>query len=311
MIRKPLFMLLLACLVFLAGIADSGAAGPDRLRIGVTLHPYYSFVRNIVGDRAEVVPLIGEGFNPHNYRPQPEDIRRCMDLDALVVNGIGHDEFAFEIVEAAGMKGRLPVIFANRDVSLIPVGGMLDGRKVVNPHTFVSITASIRQVYTIADGLAGLDPANANAYRAGARAYAGRLRRMKAEYMERIAGLPVLDLRCATIHGGYDYLFQDFGLQVAAVIEPGHGLRPTASQLAATIEAIRRIGVDVIFTESAFPDKYVETIHQETGVRVGRLSHLTSGAYAADGFEQGLRANLDALVAALADIAGNRPGGGS
>ncbi|RBJ64532.1 ABC transporter substrate-binding protein, partial [Pseudomonas sp. MWU12-2534b] len=32
-----------------------------RLRIGITLHPYYSYVANIVGDKAEVVPLIPAG----------------------------------------------------------------------------------------------------------------------------------------------------------------------------------------------------------------------------------------------------------
>ena len=30
----------------------------QRLKVGITLHPYYSFVANIVGDRAEIVPLI-------------------------------------------------------------------------------------------------------------------------------------------------------------------------------------------------------------------------------------------------------------
>jgi len=298
MIRQFLFALALVCLW--SGPAHAG----ERPRIGVTLHPYYSFVRAVAGDTAEVVPLIGEGLNPHGYRPQPEDIKRCMTLDVLVVNGIGHDAFAFEIVEAAAMQDRLPLIYANRDVSLIPVAGRLDGLKVVNPHTFVSVTASIRQVYTIAEGLGALYPENADLYRANARAYAGRLRRMKAEYMARIARLPSMDFRCATIHGGYDYLFQDFGLQVAAVIEPGHGLKPTASQLARTIDEIRRLGVDVIFTEMAFPDKYVETVHAETGIRIRHLSHLTGGAYSDDGFEQGLRANLEALAAALEDAAG-------
>ncbi|MEF2232128.1 MAG: zinc ABC transporter substrate-binding protein [Pseudodesulfovibrio sp.] len=293
---------LVLALAFLCLSAVSAHPG-ERPRVGVTLHPYYSFVRAVTGDTAEVVPLIGEGFNPHGYRPQPDDIKRCMTLDALVVNGIGHDGFAFEIVEAAGMQDRLPLLYANRDVSLIPVAGRLDGLKVVNPHTFVSITASIRQVYTIAEGLGVLYPENADLYRANARVYAGRLRRMKAEYMARIARLPSLDFRCATIHGGYDYLFQDFGLQVTAVIEPGHGLKPTASQLARTIDEIRRLGVDVIFTEMAFPDNYVETIRRETGIRIRHLSHLTGGSYTDEGFEQGLRGNLDALAAALESAA--------
>lgn len=295
MMRKLLFGLF--AVMLMAGAAHSA----DKPRIGVTLHPYYSFVAGIVGDTAEIVPLIGEGFNPHNYRPQPEDIKRCMTLDAMVVNGIGHDEFAFETIQAANMKDALPLIFANKDVSLIPVSGHLDGKKVVNPHTFVSVTASVRQVYTIAKGLGELFPEHAKLYRRNARAYAGKLRRMKAEYMARIADLPSMDFRCATIHGGYDYLFQDFGLQVTAVIEPGHGLKPTASQLAKTIDEIRRLGVDVIFTEMAFGDKYVETIHEETGIRIRHLSHLTNGEYSSDGFEKGLRANLEALTNALVD----------
>lgn len=295
MIKHFVLNLLAVCLLVTA------ASAAEKPRIGVTLHPYYSFVTNIVGDTADVVPLIGEGFNPHNYRPQPEDIKKCMTLDGLVVNGIGHDEFAFETVEAANMKDKLPLIFANKDVSLIPVSGHLDGKKMVNPHTFVSVTASVRQVYTIAKGLGELFPENAKLYRKNARTYANSLRRMKSEYMARIADLPSMDFRCATIHGGYDYLFQDFGLQVTAVIEPGHGLKPTASQLAKTIDEINRLGVDVIFTEMAFPDKYVETIHDETGIRIRHLSHLTHGEYSEDGFEKGLRANLQALTDALVD----------
>ena len=302
MIKRILLTLFAVCVM--AGPAHASA----KPRIGVTLHPYYSYVANIVGDTAEVVPLIGVGFNPHGYRPQPEDIKRCMTLDVLVVNGIGHDEFAFEILEASGMKDTLPLVFANKDVSLIPVAGRLDGRKLVNPHTFVSVTASVRQIYTIAGALGERFPEHAALYRRNARAYAAGLRRMKAEYMARIADLPVMDFRCATIHGGYDYLFQDFGLQVTAVIEPGHGLKPTASQLAETIDEIRRLGVSVIFTEMAFPDKYVDTIHKETGIRIRHLSHLTHGEYTRDGFEKGIRANLEALTDALAEV--QNPSGG-
>ncbi len=194
----------LALLFLQAGLVQAG----QKKKIGVTLHPYYSFTKNIVGDAAEVVPLIGAGFNPHNYRPQPDDIKRCMELDIMVVNGIGHDEFAFEIMEAADMPDKLTVIFANRDVSLIPVSGNLSGKKMVNPHTFVSVTSSIHQIYTISRGLQKADPANAALYKKNTRKYVRKLRKMKAEYMARVAGLADLDFRCATIHGGYDYLLQ-------------------------------------------------------------------------------------------------------
>ncbi|NDV21438.1 metal ABC transporter solute-binding protein, Zn/Mn family [Desulfovibrio sp. JC022] len=291
--------LLAALLVICISAQALAQTQAQKLVIGTTLHPYYSFVTNIVQDRAIVQPLIGEGFNPHNYRPQPEDIKRVMNLDALVVNGIGHDEFAMEILEAAQMKDKIPVIFANKDVSLIPVAGNMDDLKIVNPHTFISVTTSIQQIYTIAAGLAEIDPRNAKSYKKNARKYVRKLRKLKAKYMQRLADLPDVEFRCATIHGGYDYLLQDFGLQVTAVIEPNHGLKPTANQLAKTIKKIKALNVDVIFTEMHFPDKYVETIHDETGIRIRHLSHLTGGSYSPEDFERGIEANMKALTDAL------------
>ncbi len=294
--------------VILFGIPASGFSGdsPKKLRIGVTLHPYYSFVKNTVGDRAEVVPLIDPGFNPHNYRPQPSDIKKLADpetaLDVLVVNGIGHDEFAFQILKAAGLEGKLPLIYANKGVALIPVGGTGSSEKIVNPHTFIGINASIQQIYNIANELGKLDPDNAAYYRKNSRSYCRRLRKLKAEYMKRLGGLKHIDFRCATLHGGYDYLLQEFGLQVVAVIEPKHGVKPSAIELADTIQRIKKANIGVVFTEMDFPDKVVDTIHKETGIKIRFLSHLTAGTYGADSFEKGMELNLknltDALIAA-------------
>jgi zinc transport system substrate-binding protein len=308
LMRLFLLILLLLGMCLPGAWAQAEEGHPERrLRTGVTLHPYYSYVANVAGDKAEVVPLIGGGLNPHNYRPQPEDIKRLLNpetkLDVLVVNGIGHDEFAFEILKAAQLdKGKLPLIYANEGVALIPIAGA--GEKLVNPHTFISITTSIQQVYNIARKLGELDPENAKAFRRNARAYARRLRRMKAEAMKKLAGLPEIEFDCATLHGGYDYLLQEFGLQVTAVIEPKHGLKPTAIQLAETIAEIREHEVDVVFTEMDFPDKVIETIRKETGVRVRHLSHLTAGEYTSDSFERGMQRNLDNLVAALLEVHG-------
>src|SRR5690606_34562724 len=185
----------------LALFASAALAAP--LKIGVTLHPYYSFAANIVGDRAAVVPLIEAGNNPHNYTPQPNDMKRVLEMDALIVNGIGHDEWAFEIVRAAGVEGKLRLIYANDGVALIPLPADEGQAKVVNPHTFVSTTAAIQQIYTIARALGELDPDNAAYYRDNARAYATRIRRLKAEYTAKLADLDVSQFRCATMHGAY------------------------------------------------------------------------------------------------------------
>ena len=269
------------------------------LKVGITLHPYYSFAANVVGDRAEVVPLIDAGSNPHNYTPRAQDMRRVLELDVLIVNGIGHDEWAFEILQAAGLEDELPLIYANDGVALIPIAADEGEAKVVNPHTFVSTTAAIQQIYTIAQKLGELDPENADFYRRNARAYASKIRRLKAQFMSDLRAIDISNFRCATMHGAYGYLMQEFGLQVAAVIEPRHGVEPTARQLADTIEKIRGAGVNVLFAEKYFASALSETIREATGVRMYSFSHMSDGAFVPELFERETLANLETLVAAV------------
>ena len=270
-----------------------------RLRVGVTLHPYYSFVKNIVGDKADVVPIIPGEVNPHGYEPQAEDIKRALDVDVIVVNGIGHDDFIFKIIEASGRKDKLPLIYANASVALIPIGGDQGGEKIVKPHTFISTNAAIQQVYEIARRLGEIEPANAEFYRRNGRDYATKIRQLRAQFMQQIAAHAKDDFRAATMHAGYDYLFQEFGLRISAVVEPRHGVAPTAKQLAQTIADIKAANVSVIFAEQYFGGNLAETVQRETGVRVYTLSHITDGPFTADKFEVEMRQNIETLARAL------------
>ena len=283
----------------LAALGAPRVDAADKLRVGITLHPYYSFVANIVGEHAEVVPLIDAGFNPHNYTPRPEDMKRALTLDALVVNGIGHDEFAFKIIEAAGAKDKLRLIYANESVALIPLAGAGGDMKSVNPHTFVSLAAATQQVYTIARALGEIDPRNAAAYRANARDYALKLRKLKSEFMAQLTDADVSRFSCATMHDAYGYLLQEFGLRVTAVIEPRHGVQPTARQLAETIDRIKGANVHVLFAEKYFASKLSDTIRSATGVEIYSFSHISDGPFTKDKFESEMRENLATLVKAI------------
>ncbi|KPX35380.1 Cation ABC transporter periplasmic cation-binding protein [Pseudomonas coronafaciens pv. garcae] len=299
--RRPLLRGLLVGL-FAALLAPSGyAADPaKRLRIGITLHPYYSYVSNIVGDKAEVVPLIPAGFNPHAYEPRAEDIKRISSLDVIVLNGVGHDDFADRMI-AASETPNIKTIEANADVPLLAATGVAarGAGKVVNPHTFLSISASIAQVNNIARELGKLDPDNAKTYTTNARAYGKRLRQMRADALAKLTKAPNADLRVATVHAAYDYLLREFGLEVTAVVEPAHGIEPSPSQLKKTIDQLRELDVKVIFSEMDFPSTYVDTIQRESGVKLYPLSHISYGEYTADKYEKEMAGNLDTVVRAI------------
>lgn len=280
-----------------------GLAGADeakRLRIGITLHPYYSYVSSIVGDKAEVVPLIPAGFNPHAYEPRAEDIKRIGTLDVVVLNGIGHDDFADRMI-AASEKPNVAVIEANERVPLLAATGQAarGAGKVVNPHTFLSISASISQINNIARELGKLDPANAKFYSKNARAYGKRLRGLRADALAKLKDAQGKDLRVATIHSAYDYLLREFGLEVTAVVEPAHGIEPSPSQLKKTIDELRSLDVQVIFSEMDYPSNYVDTIQRESGVKLYALTHISYGEYTKEKYEKEMQHNLDTVVRAI------------
>lgn len=286
-------------LVVLLLTVFTSAAISKPLKVGITLHPYYSFVSNIAGGRVEVIPLISADSNPHGYTPQASDMKRILDMDVLVVNGIGHDSWAFEVLGAAGVKDSLPLIYANDGVSLIPVAGDPSGNKVVNPHTFISTTAAIQQVYQIARALGELDEENASFYRSNARAYALEIRKLRAEFDNMIADVDLSNFRCATMHSGYDYIMQELGLKVSAVIEPRHGVEPTARQMADTIDRIKNANINVLFAEKYFTSALSDTINSATDVKMYSMSHISSGDYRAEKFIDEMLLNLSTLSQAI------------
>jgi zinc transport system substrate-binding protein len=301
--------------VFLSLAVPAHAQDVPRLKVGVTLHAYYSWTANIVGDApVDVVPVLGPEADPGTYQPTPEDIRRLADLDALVVNGLGHDAFIDRMLQASG-NTKVRVIHPNAGAPLIPYHRgrshahgdetKEEDRPVAyNPHTFLSLTTAIQQVYALERELSALAPAHVEAFKANARAYAKRLRRLKAEASAKLAAPAVA--RVATVHDGYAYLLQEFGIEIVAVIEPAHGVQPSAGELAKTVEAIRSAGVTVVFSELAFPEKLTDVIRREAGARVYTLDHISRGPYTPGRFEEAMKGNVETLEKALVAEEGSR-----
>ena len=276
------------------------AMAGEKMKIGITLLPYYSFVANIVKDRAEVIPIVkAEGFDSHTYQPKVEDIERASKVDAIVVNGVGHDEFVYKIIDAVDKNNKPVIINANKDVSLMPVAGTLGNEKIMDSHTFISITAAIQQVHNITKEIIKLDPKNKDFYLANSREYVKKLRKLKTDALKEVQDVNGTDVRVATFLGGYNYLLSEFGIDVKAVLEPTHGSQISMSSLQKMIEKIKKEKIDIIFGEKNYSDEYVSIIKNETGIEVRKLEHLTTGAYRADSFEKFIKVDLDEVVSAI------------
>ena len=272
--------------------ADAGPNAPV-LKVGVTLHPYYSWTKNVVGDTGvEVRPILPGEVDAGDYQPRPEDIKKLADLDAIVVNGVGHDDFIFDMIKASGNE-KLIIIKPNDGVPLLKAAN----GSTVNSHTFISFSNAIQQTYAIAKALSALRPDLADTLQKNAAAYARRLRAIKSRAAERLVDARIN--RVVTVHDGYGYLMQEFGIDIAGVVEPAHGLIPSAQELGTMVDLLKRDKIRVVFSEESFPEPLLKVLRDEGGARVYLISHIASGQYTADKFELEMQKNVDSMVQAL------------
>jgi zinc transport system substrate-binding protein len=286
-----------ACLAMLSAIVGGAVAlsGQDRpIRIGVTLHPYYSWTANVVAGLPgyEVRPVLPGEIDAGDYQPRPEDIKKLIDLDAIVINGIGHDDFIGSMIGASG-NTKIVVIRPNEATPQIRSARGTS----VNSHTFLSFTNAIQQTYAIERALADLRPRDAAALQQNAGRYARRLRLLKSAAAAKLAEATVT--RVVTVHDGYGYLLQEFGLELAAVVQPAHGLTPSASELRDMVRLLKREQTRVVFSEASFPAPLLKVLADEAGVEVFTISHVASGPFTAERFERDMQANVDTMIRAL------------
>lgn len=294
-------ILLGALLLCSSSLVQARQAASKPLRIGVTLHAYHSWVRNIVADTADVQAVIPSDADPHAFQYTNEDVRHLTELDVLVCNGLGHDEYLDAMLAAAG-KQDLPLINVNAGSALLPTFETKDlpsAGRVMNSHSYISYTVATEQIHRLAEALGKQAPTHAAAWQANARTYARRLRQQLGSALRQIENIPGPRPKIAAVHDGYAYLFAELGLPLENVVQPRHGLEPTARQLSHTIKSIREAGVSVLFTELDYPKKYADIIFEETGCRMYHLSHISNGPYTADKFEQDMTANVETIVRAL------------
>lgn len=267
------------------------AAAPP-LKVGVTLHPYYSWTANVAaGLPLEVRPVLPGEVDVGSYQPRPQDVAKLADLDALVVNGIGHDDFIADMLKASG-NAKCRVIKPNDTTPLLK---SLHGG-AVNSHTFISFSNAIQQTYVIARALGELRPELRAKLQANASAYVKRLRALQADALRRLAGAP--HARVITVHDGYAYLLQELGVELAGVVEPAHGLVPSAAELGEVVKLIQRERVKAVLAEDTFPAPLLAVL-EKAGAQVTVISHIATGAYTPERFEQEMKKNADALATAL------------
>jgi ABC-type Zn uptake system ZnuABC Zn-binding protein ZnuA len=287
--------LVLAALLAGCGEEDAGSRAA-ALDVVATTTQAADLVGNVGGDRAAVSGLLAANSDPHDYELRPHDVEAIADAGLVVRSGGEVDQWLEDAIDASGTDA--PVLDLSAHVH----------REDDDPHWWQDPRNVLRAVPAIRDALTQADPAGTETYRANARAYEARVRRLDAAVMRCIETIPPARRKLVTSHDALGYYAHRYGLEVIGTVIPSLSTeaQPSAGDTAELIDTIRREGVKAVFAESSVSPKIEEAIAREAGARVGgELWADTLGPHGSSGdtYLHSLASNTRAIVAGL----GGRP----
>ncbi|WP_245906088.1 metal ABC transporter solute-binding protein, Zn/Mn family [Teichococcus aestuarii] len=287
----------------LPGVAPAQPAAPPVL---ATTAMIGDLARRIGGGRIALDVLMGEGVDPHLYKPTRGDIARLLKAELVLTNGLlleGQMTGAFERVARAGK----PVVAVAESLPpeflLSPEGAA--GHH--DPHVWMDPQAWSRAAALIAQHLTTLEPA-------GAAAFARNLADLQAELValdawaeQAIASIPARQRVLVTAHDAFNYFSRRYGLEVMGIqglsTESEAGLRRMEELVALLVER----GIPAVFVESSVSDRNVRALVEGAAARGHRVvigGSLFSDAMGAPGTYEGtypgmIDHNVTTMVRAL------------
>lgn len=329
-------------------IGDFPAAAEGRPKLISTLPNLGSIASAIAGDRIELTVIANGAQDAHFVDPKPSYIVKLRKADLLLVSGLD--------LEIGWIP---PLTLGARTARLMPGGaGYVDcstGIRVVeiplnlsrtegdvhpygNPHYLTDPLNAEIVSGTIAEALKRADPAGAQAYDDGRRAFVRRLHEALfgkdlvdlagGAKLSREAFAGTLDafldgtsvggspLRAhlggwlgkmqavkgkpvVTYHKDYSYFAERFGIRVVDFVEPKPGISPSAKHLEELLTRLKQGDVSVLLTRPYVEHRSTDYLAERTGVKVLTLPIEVGGAPEATDYFRLFDYTTDQIVRAL------------
>ena len=214
---------LLAAIVLLLPLA-ARAEIPQKLKVLASFSILDDFVREVGGETVQVKMLVGANGDAHVFQPSPAHAKALKVAKLIVVNGLGLEGWMTRLIDSSGATA--PVVVASKGV--IPREGEEDGKKGIDPHAWQSIANARIYVANIREGLAAVDPADADYFNARAEKFLARLDGAEREVRAGIEAIPENNRRIVTTHDAFGYFGAAYGFQFIAPVGLSTDAEPSA-----------------------------------------------------------------------------------
>jgi len=268
----------LSCAV---GTAADSPPATDLPTVVVTYSVLAAVVGELVGGTADVVTLIPDGQDPHDFAPSAKDVEAINNAAFVVANGLhfeeGLDVLLDKLRDADGRVFFVGEHIAGRDMAEggDHTAGHVAGHAATDPHLWLSPGAMLEMLPALTTELGTALNTDLTAAR---NAVSAGLTALDTEIDDIMA--QVDNCKLITGHDELGYFADRYNCELLGAVIPSSTTTSEASAggLAALKEVIDEHDAKVVFVGLGTPQAVSAQIVKETGVRLVELSTHVMGS---------------------------------
>jgi manganese/zinc/iron transport system substrate-binding protein len=266
-------------------------------------------VREVSGGRIRAETLIGEGVDPHLFRPTRSDISKLLGADAVFANGHRLEGRMADVLDRVRAAGK-PVVLMAESLPRARLRANPDYPDAADPHVWMDPALWAEAAGAVAEALGRLVPDAREGFADNLARFRARCARLDAYAQEAIGAIPANAKVLVTAHDAFSYFGARYGLEIESI----QGLSTEAEANLAAIEALVRKLVErrvpAVFAESSVPDRAVRALIEGAGARGQRVAlggNLFSDAMGRPGSYEGTyEGMMDHNITTIARALGGR-----
>lgn len=282
MIQKCLMVAAAFVLPFLSASCKKKSDISDVNDNGPGAYPYQAtatvgmiadIVRHVAGDKAKVEGIIGEGVDPHVYKPTRADVVSLSEAEIVFYNGLMLEGKMGDVLIRVARKGK--PVYAVTEVILESGDYVItDEEEHYDPHVWMDVQGWSKAVDVVTTALSDYDKANAGYYKANAETYKKELVKLDAYAKKVIASIPEKQRVLVTAHDAFSYMERAYGLKVRGIQGISTESEAGVKRIEELVSYLSENGVPAVFVESSVSDKNVRALVEGAkakghGVRIG------------------------------------------
>ena len=286
----------------LSSCKENKVDSSKKLQITVTTGMIEDAVKAVVGDRADVVALLGPNSDPHMAKASKGDLRLIQSADIIIKNGL---HLEGKLGDALDEYSHSTSIYNVSDG--INEKDLLETSGVHDPHIWFNIRIWRDGISSVGEAIIKEDSINADYYRTNLNTYLAKLESLHEYLITQIAKVPEEKRILITAHDAFRYFGKEYKVEVIGIQGISTLAQTSLKRRTNLSQLIIENNIKAIFPEASVRDSQVKAVLEdckEKGYIVKTGKTLYSDALGEEGTQSGtfigmVKYNLDNIIDAI------------